>query len=401
MVFAKVYAASLLVAIARGDIASSGLEQASLGEAPANTALPAIAVRLVRSTRILGGLSFFVGRVAVGDDERQHFEVLFDTASGNVILPSSSCTSSVCVEHHRYQHQKSSEVGEEWEIEFSQMELGSGVASGPVVRDRLCVGRMLGQQEARGRAACAEDLHFVASKNMTDVPFRAMPHDGIVGLGLQGLWVGPKSGFLDQLVSSIHGLLPQYSLSFGRDEGELRFGGYDPTRLTAPLEWFPVANEDEGFWQVWMRAVRIGNHTIDFCSTGCRAIIDTGASGLAVPKVLLPRLRAALAPSSVAGGGCKGPDLHLDLGSSTALKLRAEDYAGPSCQPQLVPLDIPEQRFANVFVFGVNVLRPYYTVFDWGAKRIGFSRVSGRFVRISDSERPDAIGGMALGTLMV
>lgn len=400
MVLAKVCAA-LLVAYVQGDIAGSGLQQGSGGVAPANTASPAISVRLVRSTRLLGGLSFFVGRVAVGDDERQHFEVLFDTASGNVILPSSNCTSSVCMEHHRYQYQKSSEVGVQVEVEFSQMELGEGVASGLVVRDRLCIGRMLGHQDGRGPAACAEDLQIVAAKNMTDVPFRAMPHDGIVGLGLQGLWAGQKSGFLGQLVSSTQGLQPQYSLSLGREEGELRFGAYDTTHLTAPLEWFPVANEDEGFWQVWIKAVRVGNHTVEFCSSGCRAIIDTGASGLAVPKVFLPRLRAALATSSVAGGGCKGPDLHLDLGSSTALKLKAEDYAGPSCQPQLLPLDIPEERFANVFVFGVNVLRPYYTVFDWGAKRVGFSRISGRFARIGDSELPNAIGGMAMGTLMV
>lgn len=395
----------LLAANALGDMPSGGLKYRATSVNSTSTVAAPIVVRLVRASQTIGGLSFFVGRVAVGD-ESQKFEVLFDTASGNVILPSSKCKSAACLEHHQYLT-KGSQDGTVAEIEFSQMELGDGVVTGGVVSERLCMGRTLGSQAARGNTACAENLEVVSAETMTDVPFRAMHHDGIVGLGLEELWLGPKSGFLSRLASSISGLRRQFSISLGRNEGELSFGGYDTTRITEPLEWFPVAREREGFWQVWISRVRVGNHTIDPCLTGCRAIIDTGASGLAVPKALLLRLRAALAPSPATGVGCKGPNLHLDLGDAgnpntgTALWFKAEDYAGPACEPQLMPFDSGEARFANVFVLGVNMLRPYQTVFDWGAKRIGFSRSKGRFVRLGVSEVPDSVSEAAASNLMM
>ena len=34
----------------------------------------------------------------------------------------------------------------------------------------------------------------------------------------------------------------------------------------------------DGFWEVAVKAVRLGNRTLDHCANGCRGIIDTGAS---------------------------------------------------------------------------------------------------------------------------
>eukprot|EP00438_Fugacium_kawagutii_P010714 Skav212516 [mRNA] locus=scaffold2713:307735:314539:+ [translate_table: standard] len=113
--------------------------------------------------------------------------------------------------------------------------------------------------------------------------------------------------------------------------------------MAQQLTWFPVLHPEDGFWEVAVRAVRLGNVTLDDCSAprGCRGIVDTGASrSMATPLV---------------GGGCRGEDLHFDLGEMT-LSLRVED---------LLP--------------GAT-LRQYYTALDWAERRIGFAPAATRRV---------------------
>merc|ERR1719409_1471941 len=93
------------------------------------------------------------------------------------------------------------------------------------------------------------------------------------------------------------------------DGGEITFGGYDAKRLTHPLKWAPVADPDEGRWQVAISAIRIGNNTIDACKDRvCRAAIDYSASLLTAPTNLAGLLESVLAfessPSGF-GNGCQ------------------------------------------------------------------------------------------------
>lgn len=41
---------------------------------------------------------------------------------------------------------------------------------------------------------------------------------------------------------------------------------------------FKGLRRQDGFWEVSVQAVRLGNRTLDSCESGCRGIIDTGAS---------------------------------------------------------------------------------------------------------------------------
>jgi len=200
-----------------------------------------------------------------------------------------------------------------------------------------------------------------------------MPHDGTVGLGLEGLSINPLFNFFGRYAAGAKAPFPQFGVFFGSKGGEITFGGHNPLRSASPLTWTPIVRREEGYWQVHIASVRVGNHTMDICRDGgCRGIIDTCASRIGVPSTLAPSLKALLA--TVPGAqqeGCQGPDLHFDL-QGTVVTLRAEDYAdGPSCAPQLAPLQLP-QEFAGAFVFGEPVLRRYYTVFDLAASRIGF-----------------------------
>jgi hypothetical protein len=329
--------------------------------------------------------SFYVGSVTVGTPA-QELQVLFDTSSGHVLLPHRACQSKACVEHRRYSPWESSsatDVNVDGEpvvkenrlakgtvmrqvasTEFTQADLGEGKATGVLVRDEICLG-------SRDGPACAS-VAMVAATKLEDVPFRAMPHDGIIGLGLDGLSAGPLCSFLDQLFSGSKDMLPQIGIYFGTDAGELYIGSHDRAMIAEPLRWFPVSHPENGYWQVEVLAVRAGNITVDDCKGGCHGLVDTGASRIGVQEARMAKLQQALASTQLPAGGCQGPTLEFDLGGMV-LTLQPSDYANDACTPQLSPLDLDEPKFAGLYALGERVLRRYYAAFDWEAKRVGFA----------------------------
>jgi len=278
-------------------------------------------------------------------------------------------TGELVQQGHRFAHSGGMRQGVI--IGFTQSDLGQGDAHAVFVRDHICMGSNAGGE------SCVDMALTVATK-LQDVPFRAMPNDGIVGLSLGGLATGPLCSFLGRLLEGSEAMLPQFGISFGAENGEIHFGGHDATRFADPLRWFPVDHPESGYWQVAILAVRVGNTTIDSCQRGCHGIVDTGASRLGVQASHLPKLRAALASSMTNSGSCQGPELALDLGGFM-LTLQPEDYTDAQCAPQLGPLDLEEPEFAGVYALGETVLRRYYAAFDWGALRIGFAPVAGQF----------------------
>jgi len=351
--------------------------------------------------------SFYVGRVSVGQPPKE-LRVLFDTSSGNVLIPHRACRSHACLEHQRYSPWESitaQDVDSEGRqaqngsrlvtgaasrdsvvLAFTQADLGTGDAKAVLVRDTLCLRGSESQ-------ACTK-IDMSAAFHMDDVPFRAMPSDGIVGLGLVGLSASPLSNFLARLLGTSTGVLPELGISLGSESGEIFFGGHDKARLAAEIRWFPVDHPEEGFWQVAIQAVRVGGVVVDACEGGCHGIVDTSASRLGVQYSRLPKVRAALASAPTPGGKCQGPELEFDLGGMV-LTLQSEDYADEACAPQLGPLDVEEPKFLGVYAFGETVLRRYYAAFDWATLRIGFAPAAKR-AREPSAPRAHALGGVTV-----
>jgi len=304
-----------------------------------------------------------------------------------VLLPHRACSKPACLEHKRYSpwesatamdinldgtsvqdgHRivKGNVTRQGVSVEFTQADLGEGEAKSVVVRDHICIG------SGTIGGSCV-DVALLAAVSLQDAPFRAMPNDGIVGLGLESLSASPLCSFLGQFLKVSKNLLPQFGISFGAESGEIHFGGHDTTRFVAPLHWFPVDHPEQGYWQVAILAVRVGGVVVDACSNGCHGIIDTGASRLGVQASNVPKLKAALASSAFTDAGCQGPELTFDLGSFE-LKLESNDYSNDECIPQLGPLNLEEPAFVGVYALGEAVLRRYYAAFDWEARRIGLA----------------------------
>lgn len=328
--------------------------------------------------------TFYTGKLAIGQPA-QEFKVLFDTSSGHVLVPHKACKSVACREHKRYSPWASTfavdvnvngtevDKGHRFarhglirdgvSVEFTQADLGEGEAKSVVVRDHVCM-------EGDVSNACV-NIEVVASIDMATVPFRAMPNDGVLGLGLQSLAAGHSLSFMSLLMESSKNVPLQFGISFGPNGGDAYFGGQSPA-LTAPITWLPVDHPDGGYWQVEIKAVRVGGKVVDSCTRGCHGIVDSGTSHLGVQSYRIHLLRPELVTEKFPTAGCTGPTLEFDLGD-IVLSLEAEDYSDDSCTPALGPLNLEEPAFVGVYAFGESVLRRYYAAFDWEHQKVGFA----------------------------
>jgi len=327
--------------------------------------------------------TFYIGKVAIGQPP-QELSVLFDTSSGHVLVPHRACKSLACRTHKQYSPARSATAADVnvdgtpvdkghrlarngllrtgVSVDFTQADLGEGQAKTVVVRENVCMAGDVGN-------ACA-NLEIVTAINMTDVPFVAMPNDGIVGLGLESLAAGHLLSFMTILMEESKNVLPQFGISFGLDGGDIYFGGQSPS-LTSPIQWLPVDHPDGGYWQVEIKEVRVGGKVIDACKRGCHGIVDSGTSHLGVQSYRLPMLRVALVTELLPSSACIGPSLEFDLGPM-AITLEAQDYVDESCKPAVGPLNLEEPAFVGVYAFGESVLRRYYAAFDMANKKVGF-----------------------------
>jgi len=369
-----------------GSLAYSPLPQ----DAPSN----AIVVNLTRvNARNLPDAqgNYYVGHISIGSPA-QKLTVLFHTSSGHVMLPHRACQQLACTEHKRYSPWQSitaMDVNLNGEavtkghrfakgdvkrqaviLDYTDSELGAGEAKSLIVRDHVCV------EGYDGDKGCV-DLEVLAATILPDTPFRGMPNDGIVGLGLESLSAGPLCSFFGRFVEGSKNMLPQFGISYGQDGGQIHFGGHNENHFVPPLRWLPVQRPEEGFWQVAITGVRVGGTVIDDCADGCFAVMDTGASRIGVQNSKFSKIREALVShtTKVVDGGCQGPELIFDLGEFT-MSLATEDYTDAKCEPELGPVNMAEKKFNGVYIFAAPLLRRYYAAFDWDSSRIGFARTA-------------------------
>lgn len=359
----------------------------------------------------------FAGSIAIGSPHhgpQQEFSIIFDTGSGQVVVPDQRCNSQACLAHRRY------DIGKSWTPSVSpvnadgsvpshhrdevEIRFGTGVVKGQFVHEDVCVGVGL----VAGQQICME-MNIVAAQSMSDNPFLEFEFDGIVGLGLEGLAVSKEFSFLNRLATQAGRF--QFAIYLAQSDSEtgheIAIGGYNHKRLRGDLQWTPAIQPERGFWQVRIRGVRIGNTSLDICNVegGCPGIVDTGSSHLGVPKAWTSHLISELSGSPGGSADCRHiatPDMHLDF-DGFSLTLSTRDYmrklptahgssAGgavaatkpgaaneasgdvwTACVPKVTPVFIPASfGTGNFFILGEPVFSRYYTVFEWDRRRIGF-----------------------------
>jgi len=304
------------------------------------------------------------GSITVGQPP-QHFKVIFDTGSGNLIVPSSECTVPGCKPHHKYQRnasRTSMAVQNEKGEGNAEISFGTGQIAGDFFRDSMCIGESL----------CI-DSSFIAADRESTEPFQEIPFDGIMGLGFKDLSMGEGFNIVDDLYAK--GQLPDGQISFYLTDGgdsEVTFGGYKSEYLASDIVWAPV--KKESYWQVSIDDITFDNTPKNLCPNGCEVAVDTGTSMLAGPSDLVDKLSSMLGAKEDCSNYKSLPKLGFQIGDRV-LNLKPDDYMDSSssdCSFSLMALDVPPPK-GPLFIFGDPFLRRFVTIFDRSAPRVGFA----------------------------
>eukprot|EP00419_Tripos_fusus_P071911 CAMPEP_0172893048 /NCGR_PEP_ID=MMETSP1075-20121228/147607_1 /TAXON_ID=2916 /ORGANISM="Ceratium fusus, Strain PA161109" /LENGTH=460 /DNA_ID=CAMNT_0013747841 /DNA_START=149 /DNA_END=1531 /DNA_ORIENTATION=- len=241
----------------------------------------------------------YSGLVHVGRPA-QEFRVVFDTGSGNIVLPALECRSEACLAHRRY-NMKASDTALGINLDGSgilpdelcdQVNIGFGTGHivGEFVRERVCLGKAQSALAVGGSTVMpCIDMHVVMAVEMSRHPFKSFEFDGIVGLGLGSLALSANFSLFHWLSNSDAANGPAQFAVFltpgeEGEQSEIAFGGFVPERTLEPITWAPVVLPNLGYWAVQVIAVRVGGIALDICNDGnCRGVVDTGSSHLGIP----------------------------------------------------------------------------------------------------------------------
>jgi len=353
--------------------------------------------------------SAYFGSLSVGTPA-QNLTVVFDTGSGNLILPSTYCHSVSCKVHNRFRRSASSSAqdvdgsGQSVKPDDPRDQLtvtfGTGEVTGVFVEDNVCFGT-----DAQDQSCMS--MKFIAATEMSEDPFKDFTFDGVLGLGLPTL--SHTSGFSFLEAASVltkekgSAYAKTFAVFLGSHEEEtskITFGGWDEEHLNEnEVLWNPVLEPEMGHWMLEVKSLRVDGQVLSFCDTGCKAVVDSGTSLLGVPSDIFPELFELLNHPASLEGECKSQSPHLEIElNGLTLTLDGEDFAHPEehqslnvpqewepqrttsqhktrddiiCSPMLMTIDLAEPIGPKLFILGEPVLRKYYTVYDAEQQRIG------------------------------
>jgi len=316
----------------------------------------------------------YYGVVNVGTPA-QEFRVVFDTGSGQLIVPGAKCDDAACVSHRRFESKNSSSavqigwaddpvkaIAEGEDRDTKSMLMMTTDVSGEFVRDKICVG-------VKDQVCGVVD--FVTLLEESGDVFGPLAFDGVLGLAP----TSPDSKEFNALTSllatrkagkAVFGLY----LSEDSKGGELTFGGYRKEQMAEELHWAPVSTE--GTWQIRVEDITVDGVAANLCSKGgCEAAVDTGSSLVMAPGNMLGRIMSQIDP----GDDCskKAPKLGFKI-AGRVFELHSDDYlehSDDSCD-FLLASAVSSGKGPNL-VLGYPFLRRFYTVFDQEKKRIGFA----------------------------
>eukprot|EP00931_Biecheleriopsis_adriatica_P124636 TRINITY_DN9979_c0_g1_i1.p1 TRINITY_DN9979_c0_g1~~TRINITY_DN9979_c0_g1_i1.p1 ORF type:complete len:400 (+),score=95.83 TRINITY_DN9979_c0_g1_i1:66-1265(+) len=315
----------------------------------------------------------YFGKVEVGTPG-QEFTVVFDTGSGNLIVPGSDCTSSACTSHKQLHLDKSSslsrincdgsKVDSGSEADEVTITFGTGSITGNCYADQVCVAN-----------ACSA-TNFISSTDESAQPFAAFSFDGVLGLAPDSMAQSSEFSVMNRLVGSGALKHPMFSVFLSdsdRETSEITFGDAKQEHMASDLYWVPVHGQ-AGYWEVEIEDIYFDDKPQNICA-GCRVAVDTGTSELAGPSETISQLSQLLSGKRhdcsdmpKLGFAVKGPG-----GKAKILSLSPKDYTdGISCSLSLMNLDVPPPK-GPLFVFGIPFLQKYYTVYDHEQSKVGFA----------------------------
>nr|AAB53228.1 pregnancy-associated glycoprotein 7 [Ovis aries] len=214
---------------------------------------------------------FYVGNITIGTPPPE-FQVVFDSTSSDLWVPSIFWNSSTCSTLVRFKHRQSSTfrtTNKTFWITY-----GAGTMKGVVAHDTVRIGDLVSIDQPFGLS-------------MAEYGFMDRRFDGILGLNYPRQSCSKTKWIFDKLKSQGAISEPVFAFYLSKDEQEgsvVMFGGVDHTYYKGELNSLPLVKADD--WSIHVDRISMRREVIA-CSDGCDALLDTGASFIHGPGRLI------------------------------------------------------------------------------------------------------------------
>ncbi|KAM6951187.1 pepsin A-like [Aplochiton taeniatus] len=304
----------------------------------------------------------YYGVISIGTPP-QSFNVIFDTGSSNLWVPSIYCSSTACNNHHKFNPSTSSTYknnGQALNIHY-----GTGSMTGFLGYDTVTVGGLAVQNQIFGLSE-------------SEAPFMAnMVADGILGLAYPRLAASGATPVFDNMMSENLVSSDIFGVYLSRNSAqgsEVTFGGVDSNHYTGQIAWIPLSAET--YWQITVDSITINGQVVA-CNGGCQAIVDTGTSLIAGPTQDIASMNSWVGATSQNGDNavnCNNigsmPVLTFNI-NGNAFTLPASAYVRQSayygCSTGFQGGD------SNLWILGDVFIREYYTIFSRANNMVGLA----------------------------
>jgi cathepsin D len=307
----------------------------------------------------------YYGPVSLGTP-LQNFQVIFDTGSSNLWVPSHACTALACKLHNKYNAAASSTYvanGTAFVIEY-----GSGSVKGFLSQDVVTWGNAKVYNQTFAEITAESGIAFDAGK-----------FDGILGMAWQTISV-------DNVVPVFQNLWAQGSISSnsfafyltkqpGQSGSTLTLGGYSDSLSLNDWAYTPLITTD--YWRIAIDAIWVGNNKINF--KNIHGIVDSGTSLLVGSLLLADAIKKDVGTVSK---DCTNintlPAVNIQI-SGKNYTMNSVDYVleltsgGQSeCINGFDAMVMPAQ-LSDTLILGDLFIRKFYTLFDFDNKQVGFA----------------------------
>uniref|UniRef100_A0A452DQR3 Pregnancy-associated glycoprotein-11 n=1 Tax=Capra hircus TaxID=9925 RepID=A0A452DQR3_CAPHI len=269
----------------------------------------------------------YLGNITIGTPP-QKFQVIFDTGSADLWVPSDFCAVQACSIHARFRHLQSSTfrpTNRTFSITY-----GCGTVKGIVVHDTVRIGDLVSTDQPFGLSTA-------------EYGFKRIPFDGVLGLNYPNISYSGAIPIFDKL----------------KNEGA----------ISEPVFAFYLSN------------ISIERKVIA-CSGGCHVIVDTGTAFIKGPKSLVDNMQKLIGARPRGSKYCVSCSAVNTL-PTIIFTINRINYPVPGrayiikdsrgcCYTTFKENQLSPST--EIWILGEVFLRLYFSVFDRGNDRIGLAQ---------------------------
>jgi cathepsin D len=317
----------------------------------------------------------YFGPITIGTPP-QDFNVIFDTGSSNLWIPSIKCDAIACLLHHRYKSSASSTYvanGTTFSIAY-----GSGAVSGFLSEDTVNIGGLNVVGQTFGESTKEPGLSWIVGK-----------FDGLLGFGYKSISVDEVTPVWYNILAQNLVSTPSFSFWLSQNAndspgGELTLGGSNPARYIGNFSYTPVTNET--YWEFHVDDFEVDGVSMNFCTDGvCTAVADSGTSLIVGPSATINALNKKLGAINLGGEAIficsqipKLPNVTIVI-SGNSFVLTPQDYVvqvtsegETECLSGFAGIDFA--GLGPLYILGDVFIATYTTLFDYGNSQLGFAK---------------------------